>query len=100
MAIIRPLEVLAEEWLALRKAGVKTPAIAAWPTAACGGAQDEVCMGSKADGSSYAMWRWVLDEFCELTRPSSALSGSPLMSWRQAQASSLRGSTRTHSSPE
>ena len=35
MAIIRPLEVLAEEWLALRKAGVKTPAIAAWPTAAC-----------------------------------------------------------------
>ena len=74
MAIIRPLEVLAEEWLALRKAGVKTPAIAAWPTAACGGAQ--VCMGTKADGNSYAMWRWVLDEFCELAlllpRPSSA----------------------------
>ena len=64
MAIIRPLEVLAEEWLALRKAGVPTPAIAAWPTAACGGA--EVCMGTKADGNSYAMWRWVLDEFCEL----------------------------------
>ena len=75
MAIIRPLEVLAEEWLALRKAGVKTPAIGTWPTAACGGAQ--VCMGSKADGSSYAMWRWVLDEFCELARPSSASCCSP-----------------------
>ncbi len=60
MAILRPLEVLAEEWLALRREGIHTPSIAAWPTTACG---SEMCMGTKSDGNNYAMWRWVLDEF-------------------------------------
>ena len=66
MTILRPLEVLAEEWLALRKQGIKTPSIAAWPTAACG--TGKMCMGKKGQlnpdgGHAYAMWRWVLDEF-------------------------------------
>jgi hypothetical protein len=60
MTILRPLEVLAEEWLALRAAGIRTPSIAAWPRAACG---TGLCMGTKQDGAQYAMWRWVLDEF-------------------------------------
>lgn len=65
MAILRPLQVLAEEWLALRAQGIPTPSIVAWPTAACGGdnTKGPVCLGTKDDGSQYAMWRWILDEF-------------------------------------
>ena len=46
------LEVLAEEWLALRQQGIHTPSIAAWPTTACGA---EMCMGTKAVGYNYTM---------------------------------------------
>lgn len=60
MTILRPLEVLAEEWLALRKQGVPTPSIVAWSYAIC---NNKMCMGTKEDGSQYAMWRWILDEF-------------------------------------
>lgn len=35
ITIMRPLEVLAEEWLALRAAGIKTPSIAAWTNVEC-----------------------------------------------------------------
>ena len=65
MTILRPLQVLAEEWLALRAKGIPTPSIAAWPTADCGGGNTHgpVCLGTKADGPQYAMWRWILDEF-------------------------------------
>ena len=60
MTILRPLEVLAEEWLALRAQGIKTPSIAAWPNLMCGAV---MCMGKKGQlnpdgGHAYAMWRW------------------------------------------
>ena len=35
MTILRPLQVLAEEWLALRAEGIPTPSIVAWPRADC-----------------------------------------------------------------
>ena len=56
MTILRPLEVLAEEWIALRAQGVKTPSISAWPRGLCG---TSVCM--ETSGPQRAMWRWVLD---------------------------------------
>ena len=34
--VLRPLEVLAEEWLKLRAQGVPTPSIAVWPQAFVG----------------------------------------------------------------
>eukprot|EP00656_Telonema_subtile_P039810 TRINITY_DN44893_c0_g1_i1.p1 TRINITY_DN44893_c0_g1~~TRINITY_DN44893_c0_g1_i1.p1 ORF type:complete len:565 (-),score=82.69 TRINITY_DN44893_c0_g1_i1:187-1881(-) len=58
VVVFRPLEVLAEEWTALRAAGIPTPAIAAWPIALCG---DEICMGGPEEGVNYASWRWILD---------------------------------------
>ena len=66
ITILRPLEVLAEEWLKLRKQGIKTPSIAAWPTTDCN--VKGMCMGTKKESEpggdgQYAMWRWVLDEF-------------------------------------
>ena len=66
ITILRPLEVLAEEWLKLRQRGIKTPSIAAWPTANCN--VKGICMGTKNESKpggngQYAMWRWVLDEF-------------------------------------
>ena len=60
MTIIRPIEVLAEEWLALRAEGIRTPSITVWPTAQCG---TDTCAGG-ATGPHYAMWRWVLDQVC------------------------------------
>jgi len=61
--VLRPLEVLAEEWLKLRAQGVPTPSIAVWPQAFVGCPSGKICMGTKADGFTYATWRWVLDEF-------------------------------------
>jgi len=52
LAVTRPLEVLAEEWNALRKAGVPTPQIAAWPDSNCGA---QTCRGNTST------WQWVLD---------------------------------------
>ena len=66
VAVLRPLEVLAEEWLKLREQGIRTPSIAAWPTANCGA--EGLCTGTKEESERggdgrYATWRWVLDEF-------------------------------------
>ena len=47
IAVLRPLEVLVEEWRALRAAGVATPQIAAWP---CSPA-----------GVSNMTWQYILD---------------------------------------
>ena len=66
ITILRPLEVLAEEWLKLRQKGIQTPSIAAWPSANCN--TKGICMGTKNESQpggngQYAMWRWILDEF-------------------------------------
>ena len=42
ITILRPLEVLAEEWLALRAAGIKTPSIAAWTNVECTSRLDRI----------------------------------------------------------
>ncbi len=47
IAILRPLEVLFEEWRLLRAAGVSTPSIAVWPC-------------SPATGTT---WQWLLTRF-------------------------------------
>eukprot|EP00658_Telonema_sp_P-2_P078888 TRINITY_DN7498_c0_g1_i4.p1 TRINITY_DN7498_c0_g1~~TRINITY_DN7498_c0_g1_i4.p1 ORF type:complete len:242 (-),score=54.42 TRINITY_DN7498_c0_g1_i4:104-829(-) len=60
MTILRPLQVLAEEWLALRARGIKTPSIAAFVTTQCGAV---ACTEGKEGGTNYAMWRWLLDTF-------------------------------------
>eukprot|EP01043_Picozoa_sp_COSAG02_P062775 COSAG02_NODE_8745_length_2457_cov_1.449109_2_plen_430_part_00 len=67
--VLRPLEVLAEEWIALRAQGIATPSISVWvasiglPGALSPGCvPGEICMGNK-DESGYATWRWLLDEF-------------------------------------
>jgi hypothetical protein len=67
--VLRPLEVLAEEWLALRARGIPTPSISVWPSSiglpgglSPGCVPGKVCMGEKGT-RGYATWRWVLDEF-------------------------------------
>jgi hypothetical protein len=75
MAVLRPMEVLAEEWLALRHQGIHTPSIAAWPTTACSA---EMCMGTKADGYSYTML--YTDVVCTHTSPSTISNDNCLLS--------------------
>lgn len=74
MTILRPLEVLAEEWLALRALGVQTPAIAVWPQVRCGNVE---CMGGPEDGPNQAMWRWLLDNFYNNPKYSSIVYSRP-----------------------
>ena len=51
LAVLRPLEVLLEEWLALRSKGVRTPQIAAW------------CASPVASypNGRLTTWQWLLD---------------------------------------
>lgn len=63
VAVTRPLEVLADEWATLRRAGVSTPRIAAWPSANCGAA---TCSGNTST------WQWVLNHvYSECSRAQS-----------------------------
>ena len=58
--VLRPLEVLAEEWLKLRAQGIPTPSIAVWPQALVGCPSGKICMGTKADGFNYATCKIVM----------------------------------------
>ena len=51
VAVLRPLEVLFEEWLGLRSQGISTPQIAAWCASP---------VGSYSDGHE-TTWQWLLD---------------------------------------
>lgn len=60
--VTRPLEVLCEEWAALRRAGVTTPDIAVWPSARCSNPPPGSSLPPKTCSGPTATWQWVLDK--------------------------------------
>lgn len=55
--ILRPIEVLAEEWLKLRQKGIRTPNITVWPR-----------VDPNADGTHTESWQWLFDNLYNLPK--------------------------------